>query len=69
MGNEPAIETLSAATRARWRGDKRPTNVQLGISAKLYKEMRKLAASQGMPFSTWLRSVALAELRRARKRN
>jgi hypothetical protein len=68
MGNEPAVETLSATTRARWRGDKRPTNVQLGISAKLYRKMRALATSQGLPFATWLRQTAIAELRRARKR-
>ena len=69
MGNELAVETLAAATRHRWGKGKRPVTVQLGISAALYKEMRRVAASQGLAFSAWLRRTALEELRRARKRS
>jgi len=58
----------ASATRHRWAKGKRPVTVQLGISGALYKEMRQVAAAQGMPFSTWLRRTALEELRRARKR-
>jgi hypothetical protein len=60
-------ETLSAVTRHRWRAP--VTNVQLRLHPKQYKEMRAVARANGLAFSSWLRQVALAELRRARKRS
>lgn len=39
------------------------TPVQLGVSRAVYKRLRQRAREEGLPFATWLRRLALRELR------
>jgi hypothetical protein len=46
------------------RTPKHRTPVQLGVSLGVYKLLGQRAREEGLPLATWLRRLALRELRR-----
>jgi hypothetical protein len=56
-------ETQQAGKTAQ----KHRTPVQLGVTREVYNRLRQRAAQDGLPLATWLRQLAIRELRRRPK--
>jgi len=59
--------TTDAPTQAAEKGQEKRTYrtpVQLGVTREIHKRLRQRAREEGLPLVTWLRRLAMRELRR-----